>query len=311
MNMRRQGRFVFLLLAVVILSAAVGTAVLAEETEEQYIKNEWNFVDGSMDVSQGIPDNASGVLANIRDARTLRVATDPYFPPQEFIDPAKVGQNRFAGSDIKLAQLIADRMGVTLEIIPMDFTEVLPSLNDNICDLAISALAFVPARASAYELSKGYYFSEDNAGSGILIRAEDSERLKSIEDFSDKVIAAERSSLQESLMAENFPKYKEFIRFGSLQEAYTALKKGKVDAVMVDSETAQNYIEKDPEKGLMLIPDISFTLEEQFKGDRIAAKKGQIQLIYFVNGVIDEVVESGQYMEWYREADALAKSLGL
>ena len=70
--MRRQRRFVFLLLAVVIISAAVGTAVLAEETEEQYIKNEWNFVDGSMDVSQGIPDNASGVLANIRDARTWR-----------------------------------------------------------------------------------------------------------------------------------------------------------------------------------------------------------------------------------------------
>ena len=112
-------------------------------------------------------------------------------------------------------------------------------------------------------------------------------------------------------MADNFPKYKEFIRFGSLQEAYTALERSKVDAVMVDSETAQNYIEKDPENGLMLMPGISFTLEEQFKGDRIAAKKGQIQLIYFVNGVIDEVVESGKYMEWYREAEALAKSLGL
>ena len=55
---------------------------------------------------------------------------------------------------------------------------------------------------------------------------------------------------------------------------------------------------------VVLIPIIN-------EGDRIAAKKGQIQLLYFVNAVIDEVVESGQYMEWYREADAYAQSLGL
>ena len=35
--------------------------------------------------------------------------------------------------------------------------------------------------------------------------------------------------------------------------------------------------------------------------DRIAAQKGEIQLICFVNGVIDEVLESGQYMAWYNQ----------
>ena len=65
---------------------------------------------------------------------------------------------------MQLAQLIADRMGVTLEIIPMDFTDVLPAVADGTCDLAISALSYTPARASQYGLSKGYYFSDDDAG---------------------------------------------------------------------------------------------------------------------------------------------------
>ena len=304
-------RFLILNLTGLIFIFGMISGAFAQDTDEQYVRNEWNFIDQSMDISKGIPADAGGVLGRIRDRRTLRVATEPYFPPQEFIDPAKVGFNRFVGSDIKLAQLIADRMGVTLEIVPMDFSEVLASLDENTCDLAISALSFVPSRASSYELSKGYYYSEDNAGNGILIRSEDQDKFNSINDFSDKTIAAQRGSLQESLMAENFPGYKEFIRFSSAQEVYTALESGKIDAAMVDIETAQAYINKETDTELMLLPDFQFQLEEQFKGDRIAAKKGQLQLIYFVNAVIDEVLESGQYMEWYKEAEDLARSLGL
>ena len=308
MNLKR-----FFIINLIGLLLAIGTTteLFAQESTEQYVRNEWNFIDRSMDISHGIPEDAAGVLGRIRDRRTLRIATEPYFPPQEFIDPTKVGSKRFVGSDIDLAQLIADRMGVTLEIVPMEFSEVLSSLDENTCDLAISALSFVPSRAAAYEMSKGYYFSENNSGNGILIRSEDQDKFHSIEDFSDKVIAAQRGSLQESLMAENFPGYKEFIRFKSTQEVYSALEDGKIDAAMVDIETAENYIEKEAGIQLILLPDFQFQLDEHYQGDRIAAKKGQLQLIYFVNAVIDEVLESGQYMEWYKEAEDLAQSLGL
>ena len=304
-------RFFGMCIAGIILSLLLTSAVFAQNDEVQYVRNIWNFVDQSMDTSNGIPDNAAGILAQIRETGKLRVATEPYFPPREFIDPSQTGQNRFVGADMKLAQLIADRMGVTLEIVPLDFTEVLSALDENLCDLAISALAYVPSRASAYELSKGYYFSEDNPGNGIMIRTKDQEQFLAIEDFSDKIIAAQSGSQQESVMAENFPLYKEFIRFISLQDIYQELEDGKIDGAMVDIETAQAYIERNPNSQLMIIPDMNFQLVEQYTGDRIAAKRGQIQLIYFVNGVIDEVLESGQYMEWYREADALAESLGL
>ena len=45
--------------------------------------------------------------------------------------------------------------------------------------------------------------------------------------------------------------------------------------------------------------------------DRIAGPKDDLELMYFVNGVIDEVLSSGLYDKWYKEASARAAELGL
>ncbi|MBQ6504792.1 MAG: transporter substrate-binding domain-containing protein [Flexilinea sp.] len=304
-------RFIFLFLTFFILPVCMVLTASAQDNEESYVENDWNYVEGSMDISGGIPVNAMGVLESILNTGKLRVATEPYFPPQEFIDPSKSGQEAFVGPDMELARLIAKRMGVTLEIVPMDFSEVLTAVTEGQCDLAISALAYMPSRAMTVELSKGYYFSDEDSGNGVLIRTKDQDTYRSVEDFSTAVIAAQSASLQEYIAAENFLNYKEFIRLNSTQDVYEALKSGKVDGAVVDVETAETYITNEADGSVMLVPEIRFSLDEHLKGDRIAAKKGQIQLLYFVNAVIDEVLDSGQYMEWYREADELAQSLGL
>ena len=61
----------------------------------------------------------------------------------------------------------------------------------------------------------------------------------------------------------------------------------------------------------MLIPDARFTPESVYDGDRVAAKKGEYQLMYFVNGVIDELLASGEYQAWYEEYEDLAAGLGM
>ncbi len=277
--------------------------------ESKYVENEWNFVDGAMDVSEGIPEDAEGVLEKIRAAGKLRVATEPYFPPQEFIDPNQTGQDRFVGSDMELAKLIAERMGVKLEIVPMEFTDVLPAVADGLCDLAISGLAFTPQRAAMVELSKGYYYSEEPTGCGVLIRAADAETITGVEDLKDKTLFAQRGSLQETMMAEHVQFYREFRRVNSVQELYSAVQNGRADAAAVDAENALLYIQNNPDCGLMLSPDMYFTLKEQFTGDRIAGAKGELQLMYFVNGVINELLKTGQYDDWFRRYEVYAEWL--
>ena len=212
---------------------------------------------------------------------------------------------------MKLAALIADRMGVRLEVIPMDFTDVLPALAEDKCDLTVSAIAFTPGRAGAYTLSKGYYFTESEASTTMMIREADKESITSLEDLSKKILAAQSTSLQESLAIRHVNQYAEFRRLSSVQDVYDAIKNGTADAGFVDMETAQNYIKNNPGSGLMLVSSVQFALEEQDLGDRICAKKGELQLICFVNGVIDEVIADGSYDRWIEEAQKRAAELGL
>ena len=305
---RKMKKWTAILLAIALL---VCFSAAAEEAEQSYVENEWNYVDGSMDVSNGIPDNASGVLARIRETGVLRVATEPHFAPQEFIDPDLEGQATYAGADMELARLIAERMGVELEIIPMDFTDVLPAAAEDKCDLVISALSFTPARTMSNEMSKGYFFTDMPANITMVIRAEDAETITKVEDLADKTLVAQRSSLQEAVVVDRIHRYKEFRRVKQTQEVYETVASGKADAGAVDMENAEIYIRNNPDCGLVLVEGLRFTLEEQYAGDRIAAKKGETMLMYFVNGVIDEVVDSGKYSEWYADALKRADELDL
>ena len=294
--------------ALALLLAMTGLSAVAEAV---YVENEWDFVDGSMDVSGGIPEDAPGVLGRIREAGVLRVATEPYFPPQEFIDPGSPGQDAYVASDMDMARLIAERMGVALQIVPMEFSEVLEAVTEGTCDLAISALSYTPERAGKMTLSKGYYYSGESAGTGLIIRAVDAGTITGVADLENRDIVAQSGSLQEAQMVENVAYYRQFRRLSSIRGVYEAVGGGKADAAAVNLEAAQAYIENNPDCGLALVEGVTFVLEPQFDGDRVAAKKGELALIYFVNGVIDELLASGQYEEWYAAAEKRAAELGL
>ena len=297
-----------LALAAVTAISAFSFSALAEG---EFVENEYGFVSESMDVSNGIPEDAGGRLAKIKEAGKLTVATEPYFAPQEFIDPSLSGQEQYVGADMELAKMIAERMGVELEIVPLEFTAVLSSVAEGKYDLAISALAYTPGRAEAMELSKGYHYSADNNGYGLIIRTEDEENIKTIEDIADKTIITQSGSLQEALVNDNITEYKEFKRVSSMQDAFLAVQEGKADVAMVDVENAELYILNNPDCAMMVIPDVRFTLEEQYDGTRIGAQKGELELMYFVNGVIDEALEQDLYNQWFAEYTEYAGKLGI
>ena len=308
MKKTKKKRVSAILLAAVVLCLSGGSVSGTSETV--YNVNEWNYVDSSMDVSGGIPEDASGVLARIRERGVLRVATEPYYPPQEFIVPGFDGQDKYRGADMELARLIAERMGVELHIEEMEFTEVLPAVANDVCDLAISALSFTPGRASSHTMSKGYYFS-DIPKTVIIVRAEDAAEITSVADLAGRTLAAQQGSLQEAMMAANVYVYKEFRRLSQVQEVYSAVARGTADAGAVDAETAIEYLENNPQDRLIILPGVEFYLQREYLGDRIAARNGEYQLIAFVNGVIDEVLKNQLYDEWIAEARERVRELGM
>ena len=241
----------------------------------------------------------------------IEVVMEPYFAPNEFIDPSKKGNEQIVGSDVELAKYIAESLGVELKIIPLEFSAVLSSITEGKYDLAISALGYTPAREEAMNMSKGYYFSENNAGYGLLIREEDKDVIKTPEDIADKSIVAQSGSLQEMFVNEQVPQYKELKRVSATTDGFLMVQEGKADVAAVAKSMAQLYIDANQNAGLMVIDEFQFTVDKSTQGTRIGITKGEDELTAKINEIIDEILESGIYEDWYQEYTEYARSLGL
>ena len=304
----KRGRRLFCLFLLPLMLLAAGEAFPeeADPSRAEYAENEWNYVDVSMDISGGIPGDALGQLALIRDRGVLRVATDPYYPPQEFIDPSLSGQEQYVGADMELARRIAQAMGVELEIVPVDFVNVLSAVSSRKCDLAISALSYTPGRAAMVEMSKGYHYAGKSAGNCLVVRASEMDQFTGTDSLEGRILVAERGSLQEAIGVDNIHRYLEFIRLPSIEQVFNAVESGLADAAVANVENAESYLKTHPESVLAISGVERFHMPHEMDGDRIAARKGELELISFVNGVIDQLLASGEYQVWFREAEEYA-----
>lgn len=256
---------------------------------------------------------AANRLEDILNRGYIEVATEPAFAPNEFIDPTKTGDDQYTGSDIELAKYIANELGVELRLKPMDFTSVLGSVTSGKYDLAISALAYTPARAETMNLSDGYYFgSEDPATSyGLLIRKADEDKIKTVADLADKIIVTQNGSIQEQLLQEQVPKYKKYNRVSSMTDGFMMVEAGRADAMVVHIKMAQLYVDSNPDAGLMVVPNFYFPVDPSTQGTRIGIPKGETELTERINEIIAEVVDQDLYNQWYDEYTEYAKKLGI
>lgn len=256
-------------------------------------------------------DKPANRLEAILQRGYIEVATEPYFAPNEFIDPSKSGDEQYVGSDIEFAKYIAEKLGVELKLVPLEFTAVLAGITEGKYDLAISALAYKPDRAEAMTLSKGYYFSTQNAGHTLLIREADKDIIKSPDDMAGKTVVAQSGSLQELFVTEQMPEDMEQKRVSSTTDGFLMVQEGKADACATSATTAQLYIDANKDAGLTLLEDFKFELAPEYDGTRIGMPKGEPELEAKINELIDEILESGVYETWYDEYSAYAKTLGL
>ncbi|MBP3371158.1 MAG: transporter substrate-binding domain-containing protein [Clostridia bacterium] len=246
-------------------------------------------------------------LADIQERGYIEVVTEPYFAPYEFIDPSKTGDEQYVGMDIMLAQAIADEIGVELRIVPLEFTAVQAGIADGKYDLALSAMAYSPARAEAMALSNVYMASD--TGYGFLVREEDVDKYTDIASLADAVVITQSGSVQEGLYNDNVEACAAFKLVSSMTDGYLAVAEGKADVCIVATASAQLYADAN---GGLAIPDFRFEIDPNMNGTVAAAPpEGSDALMEVVNAVIADLSESGQIQEWYDEYAAYAVTLGI
>ena len=254
---------------------------------------------------------ASDRLEQIKERGYIVFCTEPYWAPNEFIDPNKTGDAQYVGSDIELAKVIAERLGVELRIKPLDFSAVLAGTVEGKCDMAISAIAWSEERSMAMRLSRGYYYEaeESEDGYGFLVREGDVEKYNSIEDLAEAIVITQSGSVQEGYYNKFCGNAKNFKLVANMTDAYLAVSEGKADVCITAISSGKLYAEAN---GGLAVPDFKFDLDEEETGTVIALPlDGTESLMEEINALIGEILESGQYIKWRDEYVEYARSLGL
>ena len=251
-------------------------------------------------------DNA-GRLDEIKKRGYIEVCTEPYFPPFEFIDPAKSGDGQYVGMDVEIARYIAEKLGVELRIVPLEFGALLAGIADGKYDLAISALAYSPARAESMSLSRSYY-TDESSSYGFLVREEDAGKYTSIESLKDAVIVTQSGSVQEAIVKDQIPSRKELKLVSSMTDGFLMVSEAKADVCICATASAQLYADVN---GGLVVPDFAFTVDPTLNGTCVAAPAGADSLTKLVNTCIDELEAAGKLAAWYSEYTDYARGLGL
>ena len=95
------------------------------------------------------------LLQEVKDRGTLRVSTDPAYPPQSF----QSNTGDFKGFDIDVTEEIAKRMGVEVEWMTPSWEVITAGSWNGRWDLSVGSMTITPERAKVLHFSPAYYYT--------------------------------------------------------------------------------------------------------------------------------------------------------
>ncbi len=124
------------------------------------------------------PDAPAAPTLQLVTPGKLTVATSPDFAPYEFYAIDANGKPTLAGFDVALAGYIAYKLGLELEMVPIDFDGVLMELQTKNVDLGMAGLSPDPERESIMDFSDIYY----KGGQSFVTVKGSEDKFKTLED---------------------------------------------------------------------------------------------------------------------------------
>lgn len=252
----------------------------------------------------------SDALAQIQERGELNVGTSPDYPPMEFYILDEDGERQVVGSDIDLAQAIADEIGVELIITTSDFDGVIANVQSGSVDLGISGFTFTEKRAEVMQFSDGYLQESDLGFQGIMMHQEIADQFNSLEEIEEAglVLGAQGGSIQQE-MANNLTESTNVKQYGTLDVGLAALNEGDIDGMIVATSSAEPMLATFP--NLVILPQEDFDLDPErlYSTNSVALPLGDnyASLLEVVNNVIQENIENGNIEKWHADAVELSR----
>jgi len=254
-----------------MLAAVMCLAVVGCDKKDETASNADSPVEG---VTQTVATEDNAEAKTTANGEKLVMATNASFPPYEYYENEKI-----VGIDAEVAELIAEKLGMTLEIKDMEFSSIIGAVQTGSVDMGMAGMTVTEERLVTVDFSDTYA----TAVQSIIVR-EDSE-ISSVDDLQGKTIGVQESTTGDFYATDDFGE-ENVKRFSKGNDAVAALASGIIDAVIIDNEPAKNYVVAN--EGLKVL-DTTYAEEEY----AIAINKDNTELKDKINAVLAELKADG------------------
>ncbi len=242
-------------------------------------------------------------LSDIQAKGVLVVGASVSFPPYEFYyTNPETNTEELAGFDMKLAQGIADALGVELQVQDQAFAGLITALRAGEIDMIVSGMAIREDRLEVVDFSTPYY----TGGQIMMVRAEDFDTLKTVADMAGKKVGAQMGSLQAGILEEQFPD-SEPLMIDQIALMVQDLLQGSLDGLLLTDLVAKNYMVLNP--GKLAISEVPVVYDSSAGIGAAVAKGDNESLLAAVNAYIEQVLANGTFDAWVDDAVALNATL--
>ena len=193
------------------------------------------------------------------------------------------------GFDVVIASMLAQQLGMEVQIVKLDWDNLIPALQHDQIDAVIAGMTDTPLRRESVDFTTPYYVSEE-----VIIVRNDSPlvSISSISELSGYKVQGQMNTIYDEIIdqidgvvhmpaAETFP--------ASIQ----ALMAGGVDAVTSELPVAIGVVSANP--GLTYIQFSAgngFSGSEQDASVSIAVQKGNTELLNALQQALDSISEA-------------------
>ena len=223
---------------------------------------------------------AEAGFTTVEDGK-LHMSTNAAFPPYEMIKD----DGTFEGIDAEVAQAIADKLGLELVVDDMGFDAALLAAQNGQSDMVMAGVTVTEERQKVMDFSDSYA-----TGVQVVIVKEDSP-IATVDDLSNaEMIGCQKATtgyIYCSDTVENGGYGEDHVTaYDTGATAVMALVNDQVDAVVIDSAPAEEFVKANP--GLKIL-DTEFAVEDY----AIGVAKGNTALLDAINGAMAELKADG------------------
>ncbi|MEX2659481.1 MAG: glutamate ABC transporter substrate-binding protein [Acidimicrobiales bacterium] len=284
-------RLIAMLAVLALFAAACGDDDddVATDTTEPTDTTETSADEGDGDAAALIEE--SPTLTSVVASGQITIGTKFDQPLFGQVDPTAGGEP--VGFDVEIAQLIVEKLeAASGETIEIEFVET-PSairetaITDGTVDMVVATYTINDSRKEQIAFAGPYYV----AGQDIMVAADD-DSITGVEDLAGKRVCSVQGSTSIENLREQAPEA-ELVEYDVYSKCADDLGNGRVDAVSTDNVILVGLI--DAEGDSFKLVDNPFT-EEPYG---IGVPKDDQAMRDFVNDVLEEIFESGEWAEAY------------